>query len=61
MHVAAAVKAGDLGAARAALEDPPGWPNCFDPYLSGRDDGERRANMRWPPSDDRQPRPSPTA
>jgi ankyrin repeat protein len=33
MCLAAALKVGDLGAARAALEDQSGWPNCVDPYL----------------------------
>src|SRR6476659_1832996 len=32
MHLEAALKAGDVDAARAALEDSSGWPNCADPY-----------------------------
>jgi uncharacterized protein len=33
MRLGAALQAGDIGAARAALEDQSSWPNCVDPYL----------------------------
>ena len=29
----AAIKQGDLAAAKHALGDPPNWPNCVDPYM----------------------------
>jgi ankyrin repeat protein len=33
MELERALEAGDLAAARAALGDPPDWPNVVDPYL----------------------------
>jgi hypothetical protein len=33
LRLAAALRDGDLDAARAALEDPSDWPNSVDPYL----------------------------